>query len=110
MSFHPVELEKTPQRTLRIVWNDDRCDEIPFRALRTDCQCAHCSHERINPKPQPPANELVILSAAEARPLDIEKMHPVGNYAYNIHFSDGHQAGIYTFEMLRALGADSTES
>ena len=27
---------------------------------------------RINPKPAPPANQLNVLSAAEARPLDIE--------------------------------------
>jgi len=104
MSFFPVELEKTPQQTLVIVWNDDRRDEIPYRLLRDSCHCAHCSEERINPRPQPPSNELTVLSAAQARPLDIEVMHPVGNYAYNVHFSDGHQAGIYTFEMLRLIG------
>lgn len=104
MMFHPVELEKTPQRTLVIVWNDDRRDEIAFRAIRESCQCAHCNEERQSPKPAAPIGQLRVLSAAEARPLDIEKMHPVGNYAYNIHFSDGHQSGIYTFEMLRLIG------
>ena len=51
-----------------------------------------------------PAGALPVLSAAQARPLAIEQMHPVGNYAYNIHFSDGHSAGIFTFEMLRGFG------
>jgi DUF971 family protein len=31
-------------------------------------------------------------------------MKPVGNYAYTIAFSDGHDTGIYTFELLRELG------
>jgi hypothetical protein len=40
-------------------------------------------------------------SAAEAQPLRIESMRPVGNYAYNIAFSDGHNSGIYSFAMLK---------
>jgi DUF971 family protein len=31
-------------------------------------------------------------------------MDPVGHYAYGIHFSDGHNTGIYTLESLRELG------
>ena len=31
---------------------------------------------------------------AEARPLTIQGMKPVGNYAYSIDFSDGHGSGI----------------
>jgi DUF971 family protein len=49
---------------------------------------------------------LPVLSAAEARPLKVEGMRPVGNYAYAIAFSDGHDTGIYTLEFLRELGTD----
>jgi DUF971 family protein len=35
-------------------------------------------------------------------------MEPVGNYAYSIRFSDGHDTGIYTFELLQALGTAAT--
>ena len=109
MSVHPVELEKTEDSNIVIVWSDDVRHEIPFSALRKGCHCAHCNEERINPKPAPPANQLTVLSPAEARPLDIEVMHPVGNYAYNIHFSDGHQAGIYSFDLLRQIGEAAAE-
>ena len=34
----------------------------------------------------------------------IKAMKPVGNYAYGIAFSDGHDTGIYTLEILRSLG------
>jgi DUF971 family protein len=31
-------------------------------------------------------------------------MKPVGNYAYTIAFSDGHDTGIYSFDRLLELG------
>lgn len=105
--MHPVNLQTTDNRELVITWSDDAEATIPFRLLRDRCQCAGCNEKRVNP-PEKPVG-LPILSAAEARPLTIDKMHPVGNYAYNIHFSDGHSAGIYTYEMLRNIG-DSTST
>ena len=36
--------------------------------------------------------------------MSILEMKPVGHYAYGIHFADGHDTGIYTFEFLRSLG------
>jgi DUF971 family protein len=42
----------------------------------------------------------------EARPLEVASMRPVGSYAYAILFSDGHSNGIFTFELLRALGRE----
>jgi DUF971 family protein len=49
---------------------------------------------------------LPVLSAQEAQPLRITGMKPVGNYAYNIEFNDGHNSGIYTFELLLTLGQE----
>jgi DUF971 family protein len=48
---------------------------------------------------------LPVLSAEEARPLELRGMTPVGNYAYALDFSDGHDTGIFTLELLRELGA-----
>ena len=47
---------------------------------------------------------LSVLTAAEARPLRIEGVKPIGNYAYGIAFSDGHNTGINSLEFLRTLG------
>jgi DUF971 family protein len=52
---------------------------------------------------------LTILSPAETQPLRIAAMQPVGNYAYSIDFSDGHDTGIYTLELLRRLGRTTDE-
>ena len=43
-------------------------------------------------------------SAAEAQPLMVQGVKPLGNYAYTIAFSDGHDTGIYKLELLRQLG------
>ncbi len=99
----PVGLEKSPDRQLQIRWSDGEKQAIPFKTLRDSCQCATCMEKRTN-QPDQPVGQLTILSAAEAMPVDITSMTPVGNYAYNIHFSDGHTTGIFTFEALRGLG------
>ena len=50
------------------------------------------------------------LGDAETRPLRIAAMKPVGNYAYSIEFSDGHDTGIYTLTTLRELGQQVSSS
>ena len=38
--------------------------------------------------------------------MTIAGMEPVGNYAYSIAFSDGHDTGIFTMELLHDLGRE----
>ena len=57
-------------------------------------------------RPAPPPSQLPIISEAETQPLRITAMKPVGNYAYSIDFSDGHNTGIYTLESLREMGRE----
>jgi DUF971 family protein len=49
---------------------------------------------------------LPVISPEQAQPLRITGMQPVGNYAYAISFTDGHDSGIYEFTLLRALGEE----
>jgi DUF971 family protein len=44
-----------------------------------------------------------ILKPEETLPLKATEMRPLGNYGYNIHFTDGHNTGIYSIEFLRGL-------
>jgi DUF971 family protein len=43
------------------------------------------------------------------RTVDILELEPVGNYAVQPTFSDGHDTGIYTWEHLYRLGTDRDE-
>src|SRR5262245_22875021 len=101
MSVQPTKLELAPSARLRITWSDGQVREYLFRELRDQCPCATCRDKRANDLSAP---LLPILSAAEARPLAILGMRPVGSYAYAIDFSDGHNTGIYTIESLREMG------
>lgn len=89
---------------LIIEWSDGRVDRFDFTLLRDACPCAPCVVNRRDADKQP-APLLPVLTPAEARPLKLAAVQPVGNYAYAIHFSDGHNSGIYTLEYLRHLGA-----
>ena len=39
----------------------------------------------------------------------IDKLETVGNYALKLHFSDGHNTGLYTWEYLRKLSLEQPE-
>ena len=101
MATRPTALTVTPDSTLQISWSDDSVREYGFQELRDHCPCASCRELQRNP-PEP--SPLLILSPEEARPLSIKSMSPVGNYAYSIAFSDGHDTGIYQLTMLLEIG------
>ncbi len=107
MNSVPTKLALIASNRLRIDWSDSTAREYSVRELRDRCPCATCREKRANP--QPPAL-LPVLSPAETQPLSIRAMSPVGNYAYGIAFSDGHDTGIYTIEYLRELGQQITNA
>ena len=105
--MYPTQLERVSEQQLRIVWSDGARRLYPVSELRNQCPCASCREKRREKEESPPSPlQLPVLSAAEAQPLRVAAMRPVGNYAYNIVFSDGHDTGIYTFDFLRQLGED----
>ena len=102
--MYPTKLQLASDGLLEIQWSDGQRRQYTVRQLRDNCPCATCREKR-----QQPATPVLlpVLSAAEAQPLRITGMNPVGNYAYSIGFSDGHRTGIYTLEQLRELGEEA---
>lgn len=86
-----------------IEWSDGHQSRWTASRLRRECPCATCREKRRGEQESSAAKPmgLPVLSAAEARPLAVETLRPVGNYAYNIVFSDGHNSGLFTLEKLR---------
>lgn len=106
MDTIPVGLTKQDNgRALEIRWSDGWCQPLTARQLRDHCPCATCREKKVadRKKTDSGVRSLQILSAAELQPLTVVQMTPAGNYAYNIHFSDGHTSGVYTLEYLREL-------
>jgi len=104
MNLQPIKLALAPDGRLLIEWSDGSRRTYSFRELRDHCPCATCREKRS--QPPPPTALLTVLSPADTRPLALVDMKPVGHYAYTIRFSDGHDTGIYTFELLRELGRE----
>lgn len=107
MSIHPIELNRTADRHIEIHWSDGVQQRIPYRLLRDRCPCASCRRPEEQEEQEEATSGLRVLSAAETLPLEVVGMQPVGNYAYNIQFSDGHNTGIFTFDLLRRLAETS---
>lgn len=108
----PRELGATPQGdALRIRWVDGHVTEIPLVALRRACPCATCQHEREQSRSaeaerKPGATGLTPLTVVRGPSLSelaIEQTVPVGRYAVQIVWKDGHSTGIYSFDLLRSL-------
>lgn len=107
MDLVPAELAlRDEQRVLLIRWSDGQRRAYAVRELRDACPCATCREKRNAPPAAAPSNPFAVLAPAEAQPLRINGMTPVGSYAYAIDFSDGHNTGIYTLELLRQLGRE----
>lgn len=102
MAAQPVRLALSDNDSLLIDWSDGTQREYSFRELRDACPCATCREKRSSPEPEP--GGLRVLSLDETRPLKVLGMDPVGNYAYQINFSDGHDTGIYSLDLLRRIG------
>jgi DUF971 family protein len=94
----PVALRKEGDDRLVIEWNDGHRGVYTWQHLRDNCPCASCREER-----QKPPDPFRILKPGELGPLKPVEMPRVGRYGYKIVWSDGHDAGIYTLEHLRAL-------
>ena len=88
---------------LEISWSDGVRQVIRWGELRRNCPCASCRIER-----QKPPSLLPVLKPEEAQPVRPRSMEPVGHYAYQIDWNDGHNSGIYTFEFLRQLGEQNS--
>lgn len=93
----PASIRQHGPRELAIRWGDEVECIYDVRDLRLACGCAHCvdewtGEERLDPASVP----------EDVKPV---RLAPVGRYALQIDWSDGHTTGIYTFDRLRELCA-----
>jgi len=66
--------------------------------LRDACPCAHCSGEQIMGQVVFPGMKTLAPGMNELKALT-----PVGNYGIQASWKDGHDTGIYSFDMLRKV-------
>lgn len=91
----PSEIGQADERHLGITWADGHKTKLEVRALRLACPCAGCIDEWSGQPRLDPASIPLTIAPTSVR--------SVGLYALSIEFDDGHQSGIYPFELLRKL-------
>jgi DUF971 family protein len=106
MTSQPIKLALN-NNVLTIEWSDGRRLDYEVADLRRHCPCATCRTERTRNGGQEEPTEDDGPPLTVDPGVTIRAMAPVGNYAYKILFSDGHDTGIYTLDLLRELGKTS---
>jgi DUF971 family protein len=86
---------------LQFRWQDEPSIVLTIIELRFLCPCANCVSE-IN-------GERIIKREDVAADIELVDMQPVGNYAYRILFSDGHDSGIYPLKYVHQLCTEGDE-
>jgi len=89
----PESIDITPTSEFLVRWPGGQVDTIPSRRLREICPCAACIEEFTGKQLLDPAT-----IPADIHPSEIS---PVGNYAIQVTWSDGHSTGLYTWQTLR---------
>jgi DUF971 family protein len=89
----PVDIAHSlGNNALVITWDDGVRSELPIPYLRAWCPCAGC---------QGHGNEIHHRPVGDD--IRAEGLYEMGAYALAIRFSDGHDAGIFSWTWLRQL-------
>ncbi len=86
-------------RVLEIAFDDGKVFKLPFEFLRVYSPSAEV-------RGHGPSEEKLQLGK---RDVTITQLDPVGHYAVQPLFSDGHQSGIYSWPYLYALGVNQEQ-
>jgi DUF971 family protein len=89
----PEAIDVTEKNEIRIRWPGGPEVTVPSFRMRDLCPCAGCIEEGTGRK----------LLDSTTIPADVPplEVRPVGSYAVQIQWSDGHSTGIYSWETLR---------
>ena len=80
------------RRSLLIDWGEGRTERATAAAMRDACRSSGSIRTRLNGWAVPAPADLTIVD-----------VRPVGHYAVNLVFSDGHDRGIYPWRYLKEI-------
>jgi DUF971 family protein len=86
-------------RLLEVAFSDGQRFKIPFELMRVYSPSAEVMGHG-------PGQEVLQTGKRE---VDILALDPVGNYAVQPRFSDGHDSGLFSWDYLYMLGAQQDE-
>jgi len=94
---HPTEIKlHQKSRILDISFSDGKTFHFPCEFLRVHSPSAEVGGHG-------PGQE--VLQTGK-KMINILKIEPVGHYAIQLHFTDGHNTGLYSWDLLYQYGLD----
>lgn len=104
-----VRVHVTTGTGVDISWADGHSSHFDFLYLRDHCPCANCKDERLK-KPSTESAAALPASGIGTGVLPMYKPKPkarhaevIGRYAIQLEFTDGHSAGIFSYDYLRMI-------
>jgi DUF971 family protein len=99
-SPYPTEIKLHQQsRVMEISFSDGACFKLPYEFLRVYSPSAEVRGHGVGQE---------VLQSGK-RNVGITEIEPVGNYGIKPSFSDGHDSGLYSWDVLYELGAKQEE-
>ncbi|GBD07503.1 hypothetical protein HRbin21_01332 [bacterium HR21] len=92
-----VAIRRVRPQVLQCLWDDGLAVYLPVEVLRDQCPCAFCQGEQVFDR--------YILPVRVVAPgmYELQALEPVGHYGLRAVWRDGHNTGIYPWELLRRL-------
>lgn len=96
----PTEIKlHQKSRVLEIAFSDGATFRLPYEFLRVYSPSAEV-------RGHGPGQEVLQTGKKD---VEISRIEPVGQYAVQLHFSDGHDTGIYSWDLLYDYGMRQEE-
>lgn len=106
----PTRLHLDRDKGLEVEWADGAVVFYPINYLRKMSPSAEARQLREEMSKNPLTVLPASTFAAAGAPLRADSAELVGNYALRIHFSDGHDTGIYSWSYLREIDPSRAKS
>lgn len=97
--MRPKSIKKITPRELKITWDNGHESLYALTYLRDNCPCASCAGESVLMKTYIP----IVPDKNTPGRYELHNIQPVGAYAVQFFWGDGHNTGIYTWEHLLNL-------
>jgi DUF971 family protein len=98
----PQSITRPKPYLLQLSWADGFTGTLTLQKFRDECPCAHCKGETILGT----TYKTDSFNVMKPGQYELTAINPMGNYAVQAVWKDGHDSGIYTWEYLRALAKE----
>ncbi|MCB0325521.1 MAG: DUF971 domain-containing protein [Bdellovibrionales bacterium] len=108
MKPQPTEIKRLGTSGIQVTWSTGAVHKISSETLRRHCPSATSRAQQGDESHQKPLTGRSVLKVVEHtkdEQLRLQQIWAVGNYALGMEWGDGHNSGIYTYDLLFQLGS-----